>query len=97
MVSKLRTPAGHRKILKVTNLIFHAGTAGDRLLGSYFLPPRLTGVVYHAFLRNFRLELLQDVALQTTRTLWLMHDDDPSYFLLAVQEFLNIFPAEWIG
>jgi len=25
-----------------------------------------------------------------------MHDDVPSYFLLAVWKSLNIFPAEWI-
>jgi len=58
MVSELQTPAGQRKILKVANLSFQAGTAGERLLGSHFLPPRLTGVVYRDFLRNFRLELL---------------------------------------
>jgi hypothetical protein len=29
---------------------FHADVAGDKLLGHYFLPPRLTGAVYHSFL-----------------------------------------------
>jgi len=60
-------------------------------------PPRLTRVVYHDFLRNFRLELLQDVDFQTTRTLWLMDDGAPLNFPLVVREFLNICPAEWIG
>jgi hypothetical protein len=92
---RVTDPCCSKKNLKVTNLSLHAGTAGDRLLGSCFLPPRLTGAVYHDFLRNFIPELLQDVDLQTTRILWLIHDDAPSYFLL--REFLNIFPAEWIG
>jgi hypothetical protein len=68
MVTELRTPEGKRKTLKVTNVSFHAGTVADRLLGTYFLPPRLTGAVYHDLLRNFRLELLQNVDLQTART-----------------------------
>jgi len=54
---------------KVSTLSFHAGVLGDRLLGPYVLPPRLTGDVYHDCLWNFRLEPLQDVDLQTTRTL----------------------------
>jgi len=97
MVTELWTPVGQRKFLKVANLSFHAGTAGDRLLGFYVLPPRLIAVVYHVFLRNFRLEPLQDVDLQTTGKLWLMDDGVPSNFLLAVPEFLYICPAEWIG
>ena len=65
---------------------------------SYFLPPRLTGAVYHDFLLNYHPELLQSVDLHTTRIhLWFMHDGAPSHFLLAVREFLNVFPAHWMG
>jgi len=46
-------------------LNFHAGIAGDRLLGPYFLPPRLTGAVYHDIPRSVLPELLQGVDLQT--------------------------------
>jgi len=35
--------------------------AADRLLGPYFLPPRLTGAVYRDFLRKVFPELLQDM------------------------------------
>jgi len=45
-------------MFKVFILIFHAGIAGDRLLGTYFLPSRLTGAVYHDYLRNVLPELL---------------------------------------
>jgi hypothetical protein len=72
---------------------FHTGIAGDRLLGPYFLPPHLTGAVYHDFLSNILPELLQDVDLQTRIHLWFMLDSDQAHFLLAVREFLNVFPA----
>jgi len=52
-------------MLKITTLNFHAGIAGDRLLGPYFLPPRLTGTVYHDIPRSVLPELLQGVDLQT--------------------------------
>jgi hypothetical protein len=84
-------------MLKVSTLHFHAGIAGDRLLGPYFLPPHLTGALYHNFLRNVLPELLQDVGLQTRIHLWFMHDGAPAHFLLGVQEFLNnLFLAKWI-
>jgi len=46
---------------KLSTLIVHAGTAADRLLGPYFLPPRLSGTVDHNFHRNVLPELLQEV------------------------------------
>jgi len=54
-----------KKIFKLPALKFHAGPAGNKLLGLYFLPPRLNGAVCHDFLRNFLRELLQDVDLHT--------------------------------
>jgi len=44
---------------------FSCRLAGDRLLGPYFLPPRLTGTVYHDIPRSVLPELLQGVDLQT--------------------------------
>jgi len=52
-------------MFKVPILIFRAGTAAGRVLGSYFLLSRLIGDVYHEFVRNVLSELLQYVALQT--------------------------------
>jgi hypothetical protein len=84
-------------MFKVSTLSFHAGIAGNRLLGTYFLPPCLTGAVYHNFLQNVLPELLQDVVLQTRIHLWFMHDGAPPHFLLAVRQFLNnVFPEQWI-
>ena len=65
-------------------LSFHAGTAGDRLVGPYCLPPHLTGALYHDFLRNFLPELLLHVDLQTRIHLRFMQDGSPPHFLPAV-------------
>jgi hypothetical protein len=66
-----------------------AGIAADRLLGPYFLPPRLTGDVYRDFLRKVLPELLQGIDPQIGIRLWFVHDSDLLHFLIAVREFLN--------
>jgi len=38
------------KMYKVSTLSFHAGIAGDRIVGTNFGSPDLTGAVYHSFL-----------------------------------------------
>jgi len=58
---------------------FHTGTGADRLLETYFLPPRLTGAVYDDFLRRFLPELLQEVDLQTGIHYWFIHYDAAPY------------------
>lgn len=79
-------------------LSFHAGIAEDRLLGPYFLAPRLTGAVHHDCLRNFAPDLLQDVKLQTRTHLWFVHDGAAPHFLLAVRKFLSkVFPVQRMG
>jgi hypothetical protein len=81
----------------VSTLSFHAGIAGDRLMEPTFLPPCLTGAVYHDFKRNFLQKPLQGVDLQTRIHLWFKHEGAPSHFLLAVQELLNnLFPEQRI-
>ena len=56
-------------MFKVSALIHLTGVAGTRILGPYFLPPRLSGwgggALYHDLLRYVLIELLQDVDLQT--------------------------------
>jgi hypothetical protein len=81
----------------VSPLSFHAGTAGDRLVGPYCLPTRLTGALCHDFLRNFLPELMQDVDLQIRMCLWFMPVGAAPHFLLEFQEFLNsVFLAQWM-
>ena len=79
-------------------LIFHAGTASDRLLGPYFLPPRVTGAVQFDFLQNFLPEMLQDANLQTGIHLKILHDSAPSHLLLTFRQFLNsLYPEQRMG
>ena len=76
-------------------LIFHAGTASDRLLGPYFLPPRMTRSVNRDFLQSFLPEILQDANLQTGIHLKNVHDCAPPHLLLNLRQFLNsVYPEQ---
>jgi len=86
-----------KKLCKVSTLSFHAGIAGDRLRGTYFLLLHLTEALYQDFLRDVLLELLGDGDLQTRIHLWFMHDGVHPHFVLSVWEFLNMFPKQRIG
>jgi hypothetical protein len=82
----------------MSTLSFHGSNAGDRLLGPYFLPPCLTGAVYHNFLQNFSPVLLQDVDLWARIHSRFIHDCAAPHFLLEVQEFWkSMFPQQWKG
>jgi hypothetical protein len=58
---------------KELSLSFHAGTAADRIMESYLLPPHMTGAVYE-FLLNVLLKPLEDADLHTRICLWFRHD-----------------------
>jgi hypothetical protein len=62
------------------SLNVHAGNERDKLLGRYFLPPRVIGAVYHDFSRNDLPEMLKDVDSQTRIYLLFMHDGAPTLF-----------------
>jgi hypothetical protein len=54
-------------------LSFHAGSAGDRLLGPcLYSATTVRRIVYRDFQRNFLPELLQHLNLQTKIYLWFM-------------------------
>jgi hypothetical protein len=93
----IRTVSLLQLLWQVSTSSLPAGIAADRLLGPYFLPPRLTGAVYRDFLRKALPELLQDMGPQTGIRLWFVHDGHLPYFLIAVREFLNSkLPERWI-
>ena len=54
-----------KKMLKMSTLIFHAGIAGDRLLGPYCLRSSLAGTVYYDYLQSVLPEMLRVVYLQS--------------------------------
>lgn len=68
-------------MFKTSTLSFQVGNAVDRLLGPYFLPPCLTGVVYNDILQNIVPDLLQDEDPQIRIHLWIMYDTVPHFFL----------------
>jgi hypothetical protein len=83
-----------KKMPDVSTLSIRTGTAEDRLLGPTFF--------HHArvsdFLRNVLPEPLQYVHLQNRIHLWIVHDGDPPYFLVALMEFMNnLFPKRRTG
>ena len=74
MVYQLRRPEIYRKCSNV-----HLEVPGSNV-GPYCISPPQTEAVFHDFLPNFLLELLQDVDLQPRIHLWSMHDGDAPHF-----------------
>ncbi|XP_026830318.1 uncharacterized protein LOC113563195, partial [Ooceraea biroi] len=75
-----------------------AGVIGDRVIGPYFLPPRLNGQVYAAFLENQLPLLLEDVPLDVRGKLIYQHDGAPAHYSRQVRNILDArFPKRWIG
>ena len=66
-----------------------AGIVRDKPLGQYFLPPCLTEAIYHDFLRNIFLEMLQDVDLMTRIHLGFVHDWALSHVFLEFEYSLH--------
>jgi hypothetical protein len=87
MVFQLWRPEIYRKCSNI-----HFEVPGRRV-GPHCLSLPQTGAIYHDFLPNFLLELLQDVDLQPTIHLWLMHDGYVPHFVLTVRECMsNVCP-----
>lgn len=75
-----------------------AGIIGNHLIGPYLLPPRLTGRIYHIFLRDVLRGLLEDVPIQVRRRMWFQHDGAPAHFFRDVRQLLDEqYPNRWIG
>jgi len=72
------------KPLEVSTLSCHESIAVVRLLGSCFLPLRLSGA-FRDFVREVLPELLQDVDLQTRIHLGFMHDISEPHFILQLR------------
>lgn len=75
-----------------------AGIIGNKLIGPVIFPNRLNSANYLNFLRNELYDLLEDVDLETRRTMWFQHDGCPAHFGLDVRNWLNNeYPNRWIG
>ncbi|KMQ94375.1 hypothetical protein RF55_5481 [Lasius niger] len=73
-----------------------AGILDDHLIGSFRLPPCLTGNAYLHFL-NSDLPVLEDIEFQTRRNAWFMYDGTPPHFTFPVRTFLHDHYLNWIG
>lgn len=75
-----------------------AGIIGNKLIGPFILPARLTGIRYRHFLENTLPNLLDDVPLETRLNMWFLHDGAPPHISVEVRRHLNqTFPDRWIG
>ncbi|GBL89022.1 hypothetical protein AVEN_255173-1 [Araneus ventricosus] len=74
-----------------------AGILGDRLLGPYLLPERLSGQSYLVFLNEVLTEFLDDIPLAAIQGLWFQHDGAPTHFCAPVRGWLDMqYPGRWI-
>ncbi|KAJ4437192.1 hypothetical protein ANN_17327 [Periplaneta americana] len=74
-----------------------ADVHGDRLIGPYVLPQRLTGSRYQDFLINVLSTLLVYVLCQQKLQMWFMHDGTPAHFSRNECEHLSLsFQDRWI-
>jgi len=83
-------------MLQVSTFEFSSRHCRNSTLGCYSLQLRVNGAIYHDLLRNVLPELLKDVDLQKGIYLCSTHDSAPPHFLIAVQEFLNVFLVECV-
>ncbi|XP_070528284.1 uncharacterized protein [Cardiocondyla obscurior] len=75
-----------------------AGIIGNRVIGPYFLPPRLDGERYAQFLENHLPILLEELPLQMRQTMIFQHDGAPPHYSRRARMVLDRhFPDRWIG
>ncbi|KAL6417600.1 hypothetical protein ACFW04_012632 [Cataglyphis niger] len=73
-----------------------AGIIANRIIGPYFLPPRLTGEVYTNFLEHQLPELLEDSSPRKTTIF--QHDGALAHFSRQARNILNAYyPNKWMG
>ncbi|XP_070519716.1 uncharacterized protein [Cardiocondyla obscurior] len=75
-----------------------AGIVDNKIIGPYFLPPRLNGELYAKFLENNLPILLEDVPLIIRQELIYQQDGAPPHFSCRARQVLdNQFADRWIG
>ncbi|XP_067214134.1 uncharacterized protein [Linepithema humile] len=75
-----------------------ASVIANKVIGPYFLPPRLNGQTYAQFIENELPILLEDIPLQTRLRLIYQHDGAPAHYSRRTREILDArYPDRWIG
>ena len=67
------------------------GAIGDKLIGPYIFPQRMTGDIYANVLQELPT-LFENVPLQTRRQMYYQHDGVPPYFSQVVGQSRRQFP-----
>ncbi|XP_070529962.1 uncharacterized protein [Cardiocondyla obscurior] len=74
------------------------GVIDNRVIGPYYLPPRLDGERYAQFLENHLPILLEKLPLQMRQTMIFQHDGAPPHYSRRARMVLDRhFPDRWIG
>lgn len=74
------------------------GIVGLNMIGPYFFDGNLNGQKFRRFLQDNLPELLEDIAIDVRRRMWLQLDGAPAHFELRARECLNrSYPNKWIG
>ena len=74
------------------------GVLGEKIIGPYFFDQALTGDLFLEFLTNKLPGLLENIPLETRRTMFLQLDGCPVYFSIKAREHLNeVYAGRWIG
>lgn len=74
------------------------GIVGNFIVGPYFIPDMLNGIMYEHFLRNVLPTLLEEIPLDTRQCMWFQHDGCPAHSSRVATEVLNEkFLNCWIG
>lgn len=74
------------------------GILGDQVIGPFFFDEVLNGMRYLEFLQNDLPLLLENVNLNTMRSMWLQQDGAPVHYHRIVRQFLDqAYPNRWIG
>jgi hypothetical protein len=100
--SEQNSPSQHMSrnqcLLRYEPVIIWVAILGDQFLGPVVLPNTLAGALYHRFLVNDLLILLEHVPVHQRQLTWFMHDGAPPHFLRIVRQHLNqTFGEQWIG
>lgn len=74
------------------------GVLDSRIIGPFFLPPRLNGQHFLEFLNTSILDFLENLPLNQRAELWWQMDGCPAHIFLPVRGWLDTeFPNKWMG
>lgn len=75
-----------------------AGIVDGRIIGPYFLPPRLDGARFLEFLNEGLFDLIEDLPINVRQNLWFQMDGSPAHYSRIVRNWMDHnYRGKWIG